>query len=522
MATIEFLLKWMKIKFTKTYLKELYDLNPYKDTFFGISDILSEYNIKTEGYRVRDKNDLDAASLPLIVNIDNQFAIISKVTDDSIIFCNEKQKTSIPIDKFFTHSNGTILTYKLENTSIEPNYSIHKKMETFSFLRKSALIVSAILLSVLGVLFGSSHSLLQTFALLPLYITGVYIGYLLLQKQMQIQNINADKICSFTKKGDCNAILNMPESKFMGIIGWSEIGLGYFIASLLILLFIPSLTPCLGIISCCALPYTIWSIWFQKFKAKQWCILCLIVQSLLWLLFFTYLVSGNINMPQLFIPKLLITGSVFTLSILSINISITYFINMKGLEIIIKKYNKLKINEDVFRAKLTSQDYYIISKKTSVILFGNKNAKNLITVFSNPHCEPCAMMHKRISHLLKKAGNKICVQYIFSSFSPELQPSSDFLTAAYLADDISRETKQQIYNEWFEHGKLKAKDFFDKYNISTSNSQIKFEAKKHHDWKMATQLLDTPTILFNGYRLPDEYIVEDMVYFTDIDLEKTK
>ena len=59
-------------------------------------------------------------------------------------------------------------------------------------------------------------------------MVGVYISWLLLQKQMHVENRYADKICSLFKQKDCNNVLETKAAKLFGIIGWSEIGFSYF------------------------------------------------------------------------------------------------------------------------------------------------------------------------------------------------------------------------------------------------------------------------------------------------------
>ena len=43
-------------------------------------------------------------------------------------------------------------------------------------------------------------------------------------------------------------------------------------------------TPTPYVLNIFTLPYSFWSVWYQKAKAKQWCVLCLIIQALLWTL----------------------------------------------------------------------------------------------------------------------------------------------------------------------------------------------------------------------------------------------
>lgn len=75
---------------------------------------------------------------------------------------------------------------------------------------------------------------------------------------MKIQSNYADKLCSLFKKSDCNNVLESEVVKFLGVFSWSEIGFGYFVSTLLIYLFFPQW------IHVFTLPYTLWSVWFQK------------------------------------------------------------------------------------------------------------------------------------------------------------------------------------------------------------------------------------------------------------------
>lgn len=60
-----------------------------------------------------------------------------------------------------------------------------------------------------------------------------------------------------------------------------EVGFSYFLSNIIVVVFLTDLISYYAIINIFALPYTVWSVWYQKFKAKQWCVLCLIVQLIL-------------------------------------------------------------------------------------------------------------------------------------------------------------------------------------------------------------------------------------------------
>jgi len=45
------------------------------------------------------------------------------------------------------------------------------------------------------------------------------------------------------------------------------------------------------------------------------------------------------------------------------------------------------------------------------------------------------------------------------------------------------------------------------------------EFQKHKSWKEKTQLWAMPTISVNGYKLPENYKIEDLKYFTEFNVD---
>jgi len=80
------------------------------------------------------------------------------------------------------------------------------------------------------------------------------------------------------------------------------------------------------------------------------------------------------------------------------------------------------------------------------------------------------------------------------------------------------EAAWQLYSDWFEKGKSMQEAFFHDLHLDMTNPAIEIEFQKHQSWKEKTQLRATPTILINGYKLPDNYKIEDLWYFTEFDV----
>ena len=62
-------------------------------------------------------------------------------------------------------------------------------------------------------------------------------------------------------------------------------------------------------------------------------------------------------------------------------------------------------------------------------------------------------------------------------------------------------------------------DFFNKYQYDINVPAVEQEFRTHEEWKKETKLMATPTILINGYELPDVYKIEDLMFFKDLRIE---
>ena len=500
------------VKYTYSFSRQYFTEHPHKFNLFGLSSILTDYGIENVGVKISDKNDIRSLDPPFIVHTGNDFAVVEKISNDNILFIERNRKIKITLGKFFEMWTGNTLIAVTDKTSKEPDYEIHFREELFQNLRKIAILFILLFLFAFAFISYRSFAQMGVVLLLLINFAGVYIGYLLVLKQLHIQSDYADKICSLFKYNDCNNILDSDSAKFMGVIGWSEIGLGYFISNVIILSLLPSLIPCMLFINIFCLPYTFWSIWYQKFKAKQWCPMCLIVLLLLWGISISGLVFDLINFNSITFWGIVITGGIYTVVILTISMLIPVISRSSKLENIQYEINSIKSDKDVFNTLLEKQPRYEVSKSTSRILLGNPDSNLLFTVFSNPHCNPCSKMHQRINELLRQ-NKHICVQYIFSSFNEELEISNKYLIGAYFQKN--GKTKD-IYDEWFERGKYNKEMFFEAHPVNTDMQEVLSEFDLHERWKEKSGLRATPTILVNGYKLPDIFKIEDLKYITKL------
>ena len=510
-------LEKIKVKHTVSYTNKLYNEHPHKYNLFGLSQMLSDYKIANGGIKVENKDrDLLLLCTPFIAQAGGDFVMVYKINTKDVYYIWKGKAIKVSIDEFKKTWSGIALIAESDKDSIEPNYKENKKNELFKIIQKHLLLLIINTLILLVCFYGGLLKSIGLTILLIINLIGIYISYILILKQIHIQSNNADKICSLFKKSDCNNILESSSAKFLGVISWSEIGFSYFISNIMIVLLLPGQLPFLSIINILALPYSLWSVWYQRIRAKQWCPLCLIVQGLLWSVFIVCILFKFIDVPQLTIFNIVLVGSIYILPYLIINPLLPIIIESKKVENIQYQINSLRMNDFIFIESLKQQPYYEVDKSVSTILFGNPDASTLLTILTNPHCEPCARLHNRMDNLLKEIGNKICIQYVFSSFEKELDDSNRILISAY-----HNNNSYEVYRDWYESGKNEINEFVKKHNIDYSHPEIEEEFHRHKMWKENSRLSATPTILYNGYELPDMYKIEDLKYFLDIIIDAT-
>ena len=513
-------LELLKVKHTKSFTNRHFNEHPHKYNLYGLSSILSDYGVENAAMRVEDKeNNLFNIELPFIAHTGSDFVAVHKIDNENVSYFWNGKPITITVSQFIKTWSGIILVAEASKSSIEPDYSENRKKKLFTTFQQGILAIAGILIFGLAYINQELFTDLGISLLLFVNLTGIYIGYLLLLKQMQVHSQYADKICTLFSKHDCNNVLESPATKLWGVFSWAEIGFGYFAANVLLLLFFPQTVSFIAILNIFTLPYAFWSIWYQKTKARQWCSLCLIALIQLWSIFAINLLFGYIQLPEwglVGLSNILFVGSVYAACVFGLTLLIPRLNKGGEMESIKQEINSIKANEKVFDTLLTQQPFYEVSKADSQIFFGNPDADLKITIFTNPFCNPCATMHTRMEKLLQETDNDISVQYIFSSFTPDLDFANKYLVAAFLQKE--QKEFERIIADWFKRGKPLREAFFNDLQLDIEDPQVETEFQKHEAWKENAKLRATPTILVNGYKLPDNYKIEDLKYFTKIEI----
>ncbi|MCI9286039.1 MAG: vitamin K epoxide reductase family protein [Muribaculaceae bacterium] len=267
-------------------------------SLFGFSRLLTEYGVANTAMRLADASDLAQLPTPFLAQRSDGFVIVNGISTghdgkpDSVDYTFYHSPHKEDWDGFVSTFEGVVLTASPGPDSAEPDYRRHSFAAVMDCGKRWLLALLALTLMVAGVIYSGAWRHVSLICLLATDIAGLTVTYLLVLKTLNVANHTADKVCGLLKEHGCDTVLEQKASTFFGIFSWSEVGMAYFAVSTFVLLAFPDMTVRLALVNGCCLPFTVWSIWYQRFRIHTWCTLCVITQGLLWMQFLCFLCGG--------------------------------------------------------------------------------------------------------------------------------------------------------------------------------------------------------------------------------------
>ena len=507
-------LSCLNVPHTRRGCRAVYESNPYKNTMYGLAEMLREYGIPAEAEKYDLKNpEIVRVPAPCVAIIDNKFAVIRSVAADTVTYQTDSKVREMTYGDFLKQWDGVALKGTPDAASREPDYLTNHSQELASRVKG---LLFAVALVVLALAVGISNTYLMTWwglAVLAVNIAGLYVGYLLVLKQLHIGNTMAERLCGLIKESRCDSPKLTEASHILGMVTLSEVGVGFFFVNTIILLFVTDLLPAMALLSAVGLLFSFWSIWYQKTKAKTWCTLCLIILSLMWAQVILLLIGGVYGMGNLWSMRLITTGAFYGAAIIAVSYIDSFARKLLDYRDAANAYAEMKAIPEVMHLMIRRQPEIDKDKDLqSSMVFGNAHSgKTNITVFANPYCIPCAEMHKHMA-LFLAAHPDASVRYTMTYFSDAKSVINRYFIAAYQTLGASR--TWQLLTEWYAGGKLKNEEFFNGLNLNITADSVTAEFEKQQKWREETGLTATPVILINGHKLPAEYSVDDLEYLS--------
>ena len=518
----------LNVSVSRSSIKKDIEEHPDFSSLLSVSDVLNNFGIETLSIKI-NKCQIKKLPTPFIAQVKRKrelFIVIKEIIGTTVnCFNPDTLKYEIKDFKIFeSQFTGVVLLAKAGENAGEKDYKKHlweeKRQTLTNILTVTAIPIFTLLICCFTFFkYGTSSIAAIIYTLTTL--AGVFVSTLLLWYEVDQNNPALQQICSSGKKTNCRAILHSKASKIFGI-SWSVIGFTYFAGSLLSLLITGIYNlPILFVLSwlnVIALPYIIFSIYYQARIAKQWCVMCVTVQAILALQFIVALFGGLHIIPVEAITSLNILTIAVCFIIPFLVVSLLPPALQKTKE---SKENKialqrLKHNPQIFDALLTKQKIITDPTEGLGITIGNHNAKYKLIKVCNPYCGPCAKAHPAIEELVYNNPD-VQAQIIFTVTNNEgdmmALPVKHLLAIAEKGDE--ERTKQDL-DDWYLAEKKDYTVFASKYPL---NGELKLQGDKikaMREWCDKTGIAFTPTFFVNGYQLPEIYSVADLKYFLSV------
>jgi len=491
-------------------------IHPDFPSLLAMSDVLSSMNIPNKSFYA-EPNELQDIPCPFIVHnkFNSAFLLVSKIEGEQVLIFDEKRKyfniSKKELEIFF---NGVVFT-------AEPSTLVNRNYSGIRNFVQMPLIITLLFLMLIAAL-ASDTRYFENVNWMLLMLTlfkgaGIITSVLLLLQSVDSNNNLIQKICKGGKKTDCNAILSSSAATVFKGLSWSEVGFYYFTATGILTLFCdPSkYIQTLLYLNIVSLPYTFYSIYFQARIVKKWCVLCCTIQVLLWLEF---------------IPLLLLTRSPLKLPLFhdSINVIIAFLLPviswtlLKPIILIAElvapmrlQLQQSKYNSTLFNNLLHSKPKYSQPKDEWSIVIGNSKPTHIITMVSNPYCQPCAEAHKRLEKLLEQRKD-LQARIVFTAENSEHDiktPVSRHLMSLNNLNDKS--IVKGALSDWYERGQKDYHDWSKSYPLE-QNPANNYQLDQQREWCKIAQITSTPTLLINGRLLPNLYQLSDLKYILEL------
>lgn len=308
----------LQVKHTHDYSLKRFESMSFK-SLFGFTKLLGAYGIESEGLTISDKSEITKLTAPFLAQMKGAFVIVRSISAEEITYESEGRMFTLPVTEFCKNWTGTVILAFPTPQAIEPDYPKNRFLEIADKVKYWLLAGCAAFIFLYLFISDRMYQSVPLTLLTALDLVGLFVSWLLVLKSLNIHSSAADSMCGVIEREGCSTVLSTDASKFFGLFGWSEVGLAYFSVSLGCLLAFPQYIHYLAAINLCCLPFSFWSVWYQKFRAKAWCTLCLTVQATLWLEFFCYLGADSFHHIFPLRIQFFILGAAYVAVMLAIN-----------------------------------------------------------------------------------------------------------------------------------------------------------------------------------------------------------
>lgn len=488
-------LKELSVKISYGTIRQSLD-TPMRNTLRGISDALDEFHIEHEVYQLPAEY-LKELKCPFISVIQNgHFCIVKNMNEKEVMLISDKGKKSIvSLDFFLTIWKGTVLFINPSQTvQQEPYYRIK---QIVSYLYKYRHLIILALAGMIYLFINHAHIGETLFNLMTWVGLTVSIGIIYKESY---DKYFLQRFCKIGTVVDCNEILHSKAANAGGIVSLGEIALLYF-STLFLYTAIHGgdyLTVC-TLATVAAVTATLWSVAYQVIIAKKLCMLCTLLDMVIWaqaaILYGFYHTDSLGLTPSSVVLLLLVAGLCCV-----IWYSLKELIDANYQSIQLQTQKEALLSYPVLLDTLLPMETEIPQAESSIVLHNEKLADRKIQIIVNPHCKHCARHYKEWLRL------DTSVNLIFSVSDRNRQNKEVALAVISCYIRYGFRQAMDLLGEWFDKHDA---GLITRYPLAPQAEQI-LEAQQVYCKKIHLQ--HTPFITIDERKMPGIYTLEDLHY----------
>ena len=162
---------------------------------------------------------------------------------------------------------------------------------------------------------------------------------------------------------------------------------------------------------------------------------------------------------------------------------------------------------------MLNQSYYDIPVTETSLVFGEKDANLKITAFLSLHCSHCARAFEKIRNMLKDEEDILINLVLMTS-------DNKMLTTLYNYHQVGEDKSLRLLDLWFNTDPYSRTRVTEGLCIpEDSDISGKVNEENGRLFKECN-VLGTPTFFINGYKLPNQYDIDDIKYFREVFKER--
>ena len=521
---VSLLLRQLGVRATASTISEKLKSSPNFPSLLAIKEVADNYYIKSLALKTQDIQAFLLVPDNIVVQVKfknslSLFGLVFHITKEEVDWHNPitHHREKITCNQFFELYTGYAMFFDETEAKDEPGFTVNRRKEWVQNLTEVMMVLFVPAISVFSFCFSAyTHSgiLWLPTALLTLLNIGYAIGLLLILYELNEYTPILTKVCGLSKKTNCAAVLHSEASMIMGI-PWSVIGTSYFagmVVSLIVSGLSSSMINTVSWFHLLALPYIIFSLYYQYWIVRQWCPLCLTVLVVILMLFVSSLVGG------VYSSTTNLNWNCLTTIVVCLFMSFATFYSLWQLSRqfkVSRHYNyslaRIKYHKEVFKALLHTGRKIEMPTDDCGIILGNPKGTIHIVKVCNPYCGHCADAQP----VLQKIANDhpdIKLQIIFAS-NPNTPSYKETPIDLFLSHYHNGADMERILSDWYADP-LKDKDKFEQvYPVSHKDvAWNKDNADRMFKFCEDVKIMGTPTIFINGHELPDYYRINELQY----------